>query len=65
MLKEKIKSFLEVTGMPQTHFCKKAGISNGFLWYLLNEKKKASEETERRILEFMKEYKQNVMKGNF
>ncbi|MBE6964573.1 MAG: hypothetical protein E7441_00890 [Ruminococcaceae bacterium] len=49
MLKERIKTFLELTGAPMTKFCSKAGISPTAMYRYLSDDLRLSVETEDRI----------------
>lgn len=56
MLKEKIKKFLEWSGMPKTVFCRRINISPSALYRYLKGDLYLSEETEQKIYDYLGQF---------
>lgn len=56
MLKERVKKYLNETGVPRTVFCKKIGISTGYLYKWLHDERSISEILEVTIDTYLSKY---------
>lgn len=56
MLKQRIKNFIESTGVSITGFAKKVGLSTGSIHRYFRDDLRLSAETEQRISEYLKQF---------
>ncbi len=56
MLKQRIKNFIESTGVSFTNFAKRVNLSTGSIHRYLRDDLRLSVETEQRISEYLRQY---------
>lgn len=56
MLREKVKVYLEESGIPKTTFCRRLGISTNHLYQWLNRGRNISDELRFKIMDYLKKY---------
>lgn len=62
MTKERIVAFLETTGMTQAYFARKCELSQTMLHFYINNERRLSEKSEKRINDFIDNYIDRVAK---
>lgn len=62
MTRDRVKKFLDITGMNKTVFCRKCSISSSMLQYYLKSERNISRNTENRINGFIDGYIGMLMK---
>ena len=60
MLREHVKMFLKVSGMPKTKFCQNVGISTNHLYGWLKKEREFSDELVQRIETYISNYQNSL-----
>ena len=56
MLKERIKRYLDATGVPMTQFCKRLNLCTASIYRYFKDDLRLSAETENRIKDYLKQF---------
>ena len=56
MLKDRVKRYIEITGIPKSVFCKRLGFTVQSLYLWLKDERRFSLETEERIKNYLAQF---------